>query len=126
MDPLYQEHILDHYKHPRNRERMEDADVREKGRNLSCGDDIVIYLKWDNERKALARMTFEGLGCAISQSGASMLSERVAGMTKDEILRLTKADMDALYGTVIGPSREKCALLALSTLQEAAAKLPGA
>ena len=68
MDPLYQEHILEHYKHPHNRRHMEDADVTEKGKNESCGDDLVLYVKFDGD--TLADIAFEGFGCAISQSGA--------------------------------------------------------
>lgn len=117
MDSLYQEHILEHYKHPRNRRPMEDADVVQKGENPSCGDDLILYLKWEGER--LADISFEGFGCAISQSGASMLTEKVKGMTKADIFALTQDDMYALYGAVISPQREKCAVLALSTLHAA-------
>lgn len=117
MDPLYQEHILEHYKHPHNRRRMEDATVVQRGENISCGDDLILYVKWDNE--TLADVAFEGFGCAISQSGASMLTDKVKGMQRAEIAKLTEKDMYELYGTVISPQREKCALLALSTLHEA-------
>jgi len=127
MDSLYQEHILEHYRHPHNRERMEGFDVKHKGVNVSCGDDLTLYLKWGlpaqaGEDEKLARFTFEGFGCAISQSGASMLSDKVPGMTKKEMLALTPPDMYTLYGTTISLQREKCALLALHTLHEALAK----
>ena len=81
MDSLYQEHILDHYKHPRNRRLMEHADVVEKGHNASCGDDLVLYLKWEGD--VLADVSFEGFGCAISQSGASILTEKIKNMKRD-------------------------------------------
>ena len=121
MDPLYQENILDHYKHPHNKRRMEDAHVIEKGHNASCGDDLVLYLKW-NDDDTLADVSFEGFGCAISQSGASMLTDKVKGWRRDDIARLTKKDMDELYGVAVGPQREKCAMLALDTLSAAIAK----
>ena len=117
MDSLYQEHILDHYKHPRNRRLMEHADVVEKGHNASCGDDLVLYLKWDGD--VLADVSFEGFGCAISQSGASMLTEKIKSMQREDIAKLEAKVMYDLYGAEIGPSREKCAMLALSTLREA-------
>lgn len=117
MDSLYQEHILEHYKHPHNRGRMEDFDVKQKGVNSTCGDDVILYLKWNGEE--LSNISFEGFGCAISQSGASMLTDKVKGMEKGDIIALTKEDMYELYGTEISPQREKCALLALSTLKEA-------
>ena len=116
MDPLYQEHILEHYKHPHNRRRMEDFDIKQKGENISCGDDLVLYLKWNGE--VLEDISFEGFGCAISQSGASMLTDKVKGMSRAALDKLTEKDMYELYGTTISPQREKCALLALSTLRE--------
>lgn len=121
MDPLYQEHILDHYKHPHNRRLMENADIVQRGENVSCGDDMVLYLKWD-EAGALADVSFEGFGCAISQSGASMMTDKIKGMTKEELSRFSPEDMYALFGVEISPQREKCALLALSTLREALAQ----
>lgn len=117
MDSLYQENILEHYKHPHNRRRMEGADVVQKGFNASCGDDIVLYLKWQGDM--LSDISFEGFGCAISQSGASMLTDKVKGMTKTDILALAAKDMDEMYGVEIGPQREKCAMLALRTLHTA-------
>jgi nitrogen fixation NifU-like protein len=121
MDSLYQENILEHYKHPHNKRRMEDAHVVQKGNNASCGDDLVLYLKWNTD-STLADVSFEGFGCAISQSGASMLTDKVKGLSKEEMLSLTEKDMYELYGVAIGPQREKCALLALDTLHEAIAK----
>jgi nitrogen fixation NifU-like protein len=118
MDSLYQENILEHYKHPHNKRRMEDADVIQKGNNASCGDDLVLYLKWSTD-STLADVSFEGFGCAISQSGASMLTDKVKGLSKEEMLSLTEKDMYELYGVAIGPQREKCALLALGTLMDA-------
>lgn len=120
MDPLYQENILDHYKHPRNRRLMEHADVVQKGHNASCGDDLLLYLKWNGD--TLADVSFEGFGCAISQSGASMLTEKIKGMNKNDIAKLEAKDMYELYGAEIGPSREKCAMLALGTLNAALRK----
>jgi nitrogen fixation NifU-like protein len=117
MDPLYQEHILEHYKHPHNRKRMEGFDVMQKGENISCGDDLVLYLKWS--AGILEDVSFEGFGCAISQSGASMLTDKIKGMQRGDLTKLTEKDMYELYGITISPQREKCALLALSTLKQA-------
>ena len=116
MDSLYQEHILEHYKHPHNRRRMEDCDVKQKGENPTCGDDMVLYIKWDGD--TVLDVSFEGFGCAISQSGASMLTDHVKGMSKDNIATLTEVDMYQLYGTPISVQRANCALLALRTLHE--------
>lgn len=123
MDSLYQENILEHYKHPHNKRYMEDADVKEKGYNATCGDDMVMYLKWGADG-TLTDISFEGFGCAISQSGGSMLTDKVKGWTKEAILALTRKDMDELYGVVVGPQREKCAMLALNTLHSAVDREP--
>jgi nitrogen fixation protein NifU and related proteins len=118
MDPLYQEHILEHYKHPHNRRHMPDATEVKKGENLTCGDDLVMYEKWDDNQ--LSDISFEGFGCAISQSGASMLTDLVKGKSRSEIESLTEVQMYELFGITISPQREKCALLALRTLQSRA------
>ncbi len=117
MDSLYQENILEHYKHPHNKRRMEDAHITEKGHNVSCGDDLVLYLKWNED--VLADVSFEGFGCAISQSGASMLTDLIKGKTRAELARFNEKDMYDLYGVEVGPQREKCAMLALWTLRSA-------
>lgn len=96
---------------------MEDADVIQKGNNPSCGDDLVFYLKWQGD--ALTDISFEGFGCAISQSGASMLTDKIKGMTKQEIQALSITDMYEMYGAPIGTQREKCAMLSLNTLHQA-------
>ncbi len=114
MDPLYQEHILEHYKHPHNHGRMEDATEVLRGENVTCGDDLTLYCKWDGD--VLREVAFTGFGCAISQSGASMLTDEIKGKTRQEISRLTHQDMFHLYGITISAQREKCALLALRTL----------
>jgi nitrogen fixation NifU-like protein len=120
MDPLYQEHILEHYKRPHNKRKMLDADVVQRGHNVSCGDELTLYLKFQNDM--LADVSFTGVGCAISQSGVSMLTDKMKGMTRNDLSRLGEEDMYELYGTEISPSREKCALLALNTLRLALAK----
>lgn len=120
MDSLYQEHILEHYKHPRNRRKMEDASVVQKGQNASCGDDLVLYLKWNGD--TLEDVSFEGFGCAISQSGASMLTDKIKGMLRSNLSEFTTDDMYALFGIEISAQREGCALLAISTLKDALAK----
>lgn len=99
---------------------MEDADIVERGENASCGDDLILYLKWDGD--ILSDVSFEGFGCAISQSGASMLTDKIKGMTRAALAQFSPEDMYVLYGIEISPQREKCALLALSTLRDALAK----
>ena len=64
-------------------------------------------------------MTFEGYGCAISQAATSMLTDKVKGMKKEEVSKLTAEDINDLLGIEVGLEREKCALLSLNTLQGA-------
>lgn len=122
MDSLYQEHILAHYKHPHNKGRIADADIVFRGRNISCGDDISWFVKMDGEK--IGRALYDGYGCAISQAGASMLSDVVAGKSAAEIERLTNAEMLGMFQAPIGKMREKCALLALETLKGALKTAP--
>lgn len=120
MDSLYQEHILEHFKHPHNKRRMDDADIVEKGHNASCGDDLVLYLKWSGD--VLADVSFEGFGCAISQAGASMLTDKIKGLQRTDLCKFSREAVYALYGVTISPQREGCAMLALTTLRGALAK----
>lgn len=113
---IYQENILDHYKHPRNGTPLSSYDLKEQGANPSCGDDIVLYVKMDGER--IADIGYLPQGCAISTAAMSMLSEKVKGMTRVDAKTLTADDVYALLGVSIGPEREKCALLGLQTLQK--------
>ena len=64
----YIEIILDHYEHPRNKGRMEDADIQLGGGNPGCGDLITVYVKVGEDDR-IERVTFEGEGCTISQAG---------------------------------------------------------
>ena len=117
MDELYKEHILDHYRNPRNKGALEKFDIKQDGENPSCGDTLVLYVLFDdNERVAAA--SFQGNGCAISQAGASLLTEKIKGMTRGELEKISPSDIYELFGVSIGPAREPCALLAYRALKE--------
>ena len=113
---LYAENILDHYKNPRNKKKLEDATVSKPGANPLCGDHLVMYLKIENDK--ITEATFEGKGCAISQASASMLTEILPGKTVEEAKKISKDDILEMLGVEIGPTRLKCALLAWDTLRE--------
>lgn len=115
-DDIYRQNILDHNANPRNKRRMDDATWSVRDRNTSCGDDIEVFVR--TEGGAIAEMTFDGVGCAVSQAAASMLTEKVAGMPLDAAAKLGKDDVDAMLGIDVGPSRINCALLSLKTLQK--------
>jgi len=112
------EHILDHYEHPRNRGRLEDATVQLGGGNPGCGDLITIYLKIGPDDR-IERATFEGEGCTISQAGGSIITEMIEGMTLDEVKALGTQTMIEEMGEEVVKSRVRCATLALGTAQAA-------
>ncbi len=114
----YIEYILDHFQNPRNKGRMEDADVQLGGGNPGCGDLITMYLKLDEDDR-IAAVSFEGEGCTISQAGGSIISEMIEGMTVAEVKALGTDTMKEEMGDDIVKSRVRCATLALGTVQAA-------
>lgn len=112
---LYADQILDHYKHPRHAERIGDATSEHEEANLSCGDTVRVQLTIEND--VIRNIGWHGGGCAISQAGMSLLSEKVMGMTVADALALRKDDILALLGVPVSERRLKCALLCLIALQ---------
>ncbi len=134
LDELYQEIILDHYRQPRGRGKLEPPKITQEGFNPSCGDEVIIDLRVEDGR--IADVRFHGQGCSISQASASMMAEAVKGKTLDEAYTLirqatalvkgeldgdldTLGDIVALAGVRNFPVRVKCATLAWHTLEEA-------
>lgn len=117
-DALYQQEILDHYKHPRRKGHLDAPDIHYHDHNPFCGDELTIELKVADGKVVDA--AFDGRGCAISQASASMLLQEVVGMTMDEVKALDKQYILDLLGIEIGPVRLKCALLALKVLKAGA------
>ncbi len=114
---LYSSLIIDLYKNPLNKRAMPDANFTGSGANVTCGDRIRIYAKTSADGKMLD-CSFEGEGCAISMAAASMVTEEAKGKSVEEISELGTLHMFEWLGTELGPSRVKCGLLALETLQE--------
>src|SRR3990170_2848079 len=79
LDELYRELILDHYRSPRNRKRLESPDVVSEGYNPLCGDEVELELAFDAD--VISDVGFNARGCSISQASGSMLSEAVKGLT---------------------------------------------
>jgi len=115
---MYQEQILDHYKHPRNYGDMPDADLQATDNNPLCGDQLTIFLKVGDDRK-IADVKFNGIGCAISRASASLLTMRLKGKTVEEARKIDKEDVLKALGIPLGPVRLKCALLSLQVLKKA-------
>ena len=115
-EDIYREIILDHYRNPRNKGRISDADVSFHDSNPLCGDEIDIHLKVEDN--IVKDIKFEGRGCAISQASASMLTEMVMNKPLTSVKELGKDDILENIGLVnLGPARIKCALLSLKVLK---------
>jgi nitrogen fixation NifU-like protein len=134
LDELYKEVILDHYRAPRNKGKLDPHDVALERNNPLCGDEIELFLKFDGE--TLEGIAFDGKGCSISQASASMMTEKVQGLSakdagamataiksmmagESEGDQATLGDLVSLKGVVKYPVRIKCALLGWNTLVEA-------
>jgi nitrogen fixation NifU-like protein len=116
-EELYKQHILDHYNRPRNKVVVKDATYVAKGSNPSCGDVLIMYVQVDGD--SITRCTFDGIGCAISQAAASILTEKLTNMSVESARALTETDIYAMLGIEISLARRKCALLAYNALQSA-------
>ena len=115
-DDIYREIILDHYRNPRNKGKLSNADVSIHDSNPLCGDEIDIHLKIEEEK--VKDIKFEGRGCAISQASASMLTEMIMDKPLTSVKDLTKEDILENIGLMnLGPARIKCALLSLKVLK---------
>jgi nitrogen fixation NifU-like protein len=136
LDEIYKEVILDHYKNPRNKREMPDAELTCSKNNPLCGDEITVYVHAEDGK--VLDVSFIGQGCSISQSSASMMTESVGGKTVEEVEALSTSvrgmlsgeiepdedafgELVALKGVVRYPIRVKCAVLAWDVLQEALA-----
>jgi nitrogen fixation NifU-like protein len=132
---LYRELILDHARSPRHFGKLDEATHHASGINPLCGDKLEVYLRIDPQGR-IDDASFAGTGCAISVASASLLTESVSGLTKDEALARFSTVVDALTGrekkdqadlgklaALLGvrefPSRVKCATLSWHALNAA-------
>ena len=125
FDNLYREVIIDHYKNPRGHGVIEGADATAEGMNPLCGDEVSIYVAFDEDGETIDEVKFSGRGCAISQAATSMLTEMVAGKTATEVATLDKEELLDEIGIELTPIRLKCAMLGLTTLKVALHKAKG-
>ncbi len=116
MSSIYSEIILDYYRHPRNKGKLENPQVHAKDSNPLCGDVVEIQMVLDGD-DAVKDVRFNGQGCAISQASASMLTELVKGRSLDEVRKISKEDILSLIGGELSAVRLKCALLSLKVLK---------
>ncbi len=114
-DQFYREYILDHYKNPRNFGRLDHPDISHEEDNPLCGD--VVGMDFRVKDDVIEDIRFHGRGCAISQASASLLTERLKGMSLEEAKKISKDDVLSELGIDISPARIKCALLSLKVLK---------
>jgi nitrogen fixation NifU-like protein len=122
---MYREVILDHYKNPRGHGIIEGADAEAEGENPLCGDEVSIYVSFEEGGDRIEEVKFSGRGCAISQAATSMLMEMVEGRTAQQVAQLSKEELLEEIGIPLTPIRLKCALLGLSVLKLALHKGKG-
>jgi nitrogen fixation protein NifU and related proteins len=118
VDDLYREQILEHYKRPHNFGRLDEADLEFGDSNPFCGDEQHVTIRLDDDDR-VAEIAFEGKGCAISTAATSMLTDELAGFTREELIRLPKEFVLDLLGIDISATRMKCALLGLKVVKGA-------
>ncbi|MTA86099.1 MAG: SUF system NifU family Fe-S cluster assembly protein [Actinobacteria bacterium] len=136
LDNLYQEVILDHYKNPQNKVLDPNSDAQVHHVNPSCGDEITLGVTLDGDK--VLSITWEGVGCSISQASTSIASDLLTGKTLEEargisedFLQLMQSkgsvegdpevleDAVALAGVSKYPARIKCALLGWMAFKDA-------
>ena len=131
---FYNEVLTDHNIHPENKFKIKDFTFETEGVNPSCGDDIVLQIKYEDG--VITDAAFVGEGCAISQASTDIMTSLVKGKTKEEALRLSdiflrmikgEASEDEIQELEEGsaledishmPARVKCAVLGWRTLNE--------
>jgi len=107
---LYQEVLLDHNRRPRNFQKLESANRTAEGYNPLCGDQITVYLKLEGD--VIRDISFQGSGCAISKSAASMMTASLKGKTRAE----AEALFEKFHGMVTGKSDPQAAAEGLGKL----------
>jgi len=139
VDQLYQEIILDHYKHPHGRGLREPYLAEAHHVNPTCGDEVTVRVNL--AAGTIDDVSYDGQGCSISQASASVLHELVGGLTVADALARHEAfgelmagrgqvepdeemlgDAVAFAGVARYPSRVKCALLAWMAFKDALAR----
>lgn len=132
---IYSAALMDHNAHPDYKYELEDATYSHDGINASCGDEMTLYLKVNNDTNVIEEATFTGHGCAISQASADMMAGLLEGESIEEAKRLSGLFIGMIQGNELSdedkedldeaaelqsisrmPARVKCAELAWRTL----------
>lgn len=133
LDTLYRQVIMDHYKNPRNKGSLEEGSLTIDMNNPTCGDRIHLTMKVEDGIVVDAK--FDGEGCSISMSSASMMTQAIKGKKIEDALKLSGIfsdmmqgkdyddsidleDIEALQGVAKFPARIKCATLAWKAMEK--------
>ena len=138
---MYQEVILDHYKHPHNRGLREPYNTQSYQVNPTCGDEVTLRVTLSDDGERVADISYDGQGCSISQASTSVLTDQVIGQDIGAALKTVAAftEMISSRGAVEGdedvigdgiafagvskyPARVKCALLGWMAFKDALAQ----
>ncbi len=135
FEELYQQVILDHSKRPRNYGQLEGEAIHVHGDNPSCGDEIQLHVRFGADG-SVEDIRFTGMGCAISQASASLMTLKLKGKSRPEAMQLLASftdvvttglqeppkalgDLKLLAGVRNFPQRVKCAMLAWRAFEQA-------
>lgn len=140
LEELYQQVLLDHSKRPRNFGEIAEGAVHVHGDNPSCGDEIHLHVRFGDDGK-VEDLKFTGMGCAISQASASMMTLKLKGKSREEATELLRSfqdlvtkevaeppkqlgDLRLMQGVRKFPQRVKCAMLAWRAFEQALGEAP--
>jgi nitrogen fixation protein NifU and related proteins len=145
LESMYQEIILDHYRHPHHKGLRKPFDAEVHHVNPTCGDEITlrVSLKDSGGEPAVADVSYDSLGCSISQASVSVLADLVIGKPVSEAMDISaeflelmrskaEPDEDVLGDAVVFagvakyPARIKCALLGWMAWKDATTRALGA
>ena len=118
MEFPYSEKVLEHFRHPRNVGKIENADGKATEGSPACGDMVSVYIKVDPDNKTISDIKFESYGCASNIATGSIITELAKGKTLDEAKKLSwKEASEALGG--LPKIKAHCSVLAVEGLRSA-------
>jgi nitrogen fixation NifU-like protein len=111
--------IKENYRNPHHAYKPEEFDVRHELKNLSCGDEIIIYIKFSKSQNTIDEIHFEARACALTIATASILTRELSNKPIDELKDLDTEYLNELLDTKLSMNRVKCSLLPLRGIQQA-------
>ena len=141
LEQMYQDVILDHYKHPHHRGLRQPFGAEVQHVNPTCGDEVTLRVSLSDDGEQVTDVSYDGQGCSISQAATSVLADQVIGQSVGDALKTVEAfnEMITSRGTIAGdedllgdgiafagvskyPARVKCALLGWLAFKDALAR----